>query len=107
MKRTLTFLAVVAGLAASTADARQMRRPAPLSPMTDEEVAKTSLETFARVDRNRDGSLSRLELTSWGYSNGWGVALRQKAWKQLDADRNGKVSEPEFRAYARRRTPRP
>ncbi len=107
MKKTIALLAIAAGLAASAADARQIRRPAPQKPMTDEEIARTSQETFAKVDRNRDGSLSRVELTSWGYSNGWGVAVRQKAWKQLDTDRNGRISESEFRSYARRRTPRP
>lgn len=51
---------------------------------------------FAKVDADGNGRLSRLELTGFGVSKGLGVAVRQKVWLQMDANRDGGVSVDEF-----------
>ena len=51
---------------------------------------------FDEMDRNHDGKVSRIEMTAYGHSKGIRGMVDSKAWKQMDADRNGWISKEEF-----------
>lgn len=66
--------------------------PRPASP----EDMRALEKTFGEIDRNRDGSLSKIEMSAYGHSKGYGVLVKAKGWKRMDGDRNGKISRDEF-----------
>lgn len=52
--------------------------------------------TFAEIDRNHDGRLTKTEMSAYGHAKGYGVLIRPKGWKRMDADGNGTIARDEF-----------
>jgi hypothetical protein len=83
--------------------------------ISDEEAASLADHAFARLDRDRNASLTEAEFTAprgrergwfnWGSSEEAAAVLkvRQEKFASLDADKNGQVSKAEFFAEAKAR----
>lgn len=52
-------------------------------------------KTFGEIDRNGNGSVTRLEMSAYGHGRGYGV-VKSKGWKRMDTDGNGTISRDEF-----------
>jgi Ca2+-binding EF-hand superfamily protein len=51
---------------------------------------------FGRIDANRDGRITKPEMSAFGASHGLGVLVRNEGWKAMDGDRNGTIDRMEF-----------
>jgi hypothetical protein len=90
----MTRIAVMAAAAVALSfPALAQGRPAVPS---DAEITRQAGDFFSQIDRNHDGVISRVEMTSYGYSHRWGVAVREKRWKRADANHDGKITRDEF-----------
>lgn len=89
-RRTATILIAAATIASQSATAqnrtgtRDTMNPAALPAI------------FDSIDRNHDGRLTRAEVTAFGVSQHMGVTLREKAWREMDPNRDEKVTRKEF-----------
>ena len=77
--------AVAAALAAPV-----LAQKAPRS--TDDKTASTAASSFAAMDRNNDGYLSRDEIRDVPWSN---------RFSELDQDNDGRISQSEFEALGK------
>lgn len=84
-----TIAIVLAAAAAPTAYA-QDKDPAPA------ELVKEIDRYFAEIDLNRDGRLTKLEMSAFATRHRIGVFVRPEVWKKLDTDRSGSLSRKEF-----------
>lgn len=53
-------------------------------------------KTFGEIDRNGNGSVSKIEMSAYGHSKGYGVLVKAKGWKRMDTNGNGTISKDEF-----------
>ncbi len=90
MLRNLTFGLLIAAMPLSASMAQTPARGG------DEAHVREIHAMFAEMDRNGDGKVSRIEMTSYGHSKGIRGMVSPKAWKRMDADRNGTISMDEF-----------
>lgn len=51
---------------------------------------------FGQVDADRDGRITKPEMSAFGASHGLGVLVRDRGWKAMDANRNGTLDRMEF-----------
>ena len=101
IKRILIASALCA-TAASAASAQTAAQP---QPSTRAQVVKALDESFARVDANKDGTISRDEIQSVeAKAEQQANATLQKSLEEqfgkLDSDKNGQLSLAEFKAGA-------
>lgn len=101
MRRILLSAAAFCAIAlCGTAEARTRHAPPPK--MTDEQIDKVVGEIFDKGDVNHDDGLSRIELTTYGFSNNLGVAVQSRKWSLIDANHDGSISRDELHAYMKR-----
>lgn len=51
---------------------------------------------FDRVDADRNGKMTKTELSAFGASRNLGVLVRPKGWRDMDANGNGTLTKSEF-----------
>lgn len=51
---------------------------------------------FRQIDLDRNGKLTKVEMSAFGQRHGLGVLVKDKGWKALDANRDNQVNLPEF-----------
>lgn len=91
MKPIFTLITATIGLAYSGSAGAQTAKPSP------EEAIKTEIEsTFVRIDKDKNGSLSREEFASFmEEAIGKQVAIFNQTFDTLDLNKDGKISRDE------------
>lgn len=56
---------------------------------------------FLEVDADRNGRITKPEMSAYGARHRMGVIVRDRVWKQMDTDRNGTIDRAEFMESAR------
>lgn len=56
---------------------------------------------FLEADADRNGRITKPEMSAYGARHRMGVIVREKVWKQMDTDRNGTIDRAEFMESAR------
>lgn len=90
------LIAVVATMFATTQPAATQARRAPVSAKT----MRTYQPLFTKVDTNRDGHVTRAEADAYIGKRRISRVIRERVWRQFDANRNGTVSLAEFARQA-------
>jgi len=91
MMRKLLMVGLMAAILPMTAVQAQKA-----APKANPEDVRALERTFGEIDRNRDGRLTKIEMSAYGHAKGFGVLVKAKGWKRMDADRNGTISRDEF-----------
>lgn len=91
MMRKLLVVGLMAAILPMTAVQAQKA-----APKASPEDIRALEKTFGEIDRNRDGRLTKIEMSAYGHAKGFGVLVKAKGWKRMDADRNGTISRDEF-----------
>lgn len=68
---------------------------APAAVPTERDVKELSA-IFDRVDADRNGKMTKTELSAFGSSRNLGSLVRPKGWRDMDANGNGTLTKPEF-----------
>jgi len=69
--------------------------PAPVPVPTELDVKELSI-IFDRVDADRNGRMTKTELSAYGASRNLGVLVKPQGWRDMDANGNGTLTKSEF-----------
>lgn len=75
--------------------AQASAQTAPAAVPTERDVKELSV-IFDRVDADRNGKMTKTELSAFGSSHNLGSLVRPKGWRDMDANRNGTLTKGEF-----------
>jgi len=97
-----TAILAVAMLSGSAATAQNAPKPAPGPYVLTTEDRTILNRMFDDVDINRDGDITKVELSAFGVRHGLGPIVKNKEWRDRDANRDGRITRAElFKAAAR------
>lgn len=63
-------------------------------PSADDEKVLSMM--FEGIDADRNGRITKVEMSAFGAAHGIGAIVRSEGWKDMDDDRNGTLSKQEF-----------
>ena len=95
MRAAFALLPLAIALLSSPLLAQDIKKTAPPKAEADQIIQAK----FDEIDRNRNGSINLLELTSYGVGQKMGTSVRQRCWKRLDMNGNGAISIQEFKIF--------
>lgn len=78
----------------ASTSAQMVSRPEKVVP-TQRDIRELSV-IFRQVDADRNGRLTKVEMSAFGIAHGLGTLVKRKGWRDIDANRDGTLTLAEF-----------
>lgn len=103
-----TAILAAAMMAGSAVNAQTTPKPAAKPYVLTAQDRIVLNKMFDDVDLDRNGSITKVELSAFGIRHNLGAIVKNKEWRDRDANRDGRITRAELlEAAARYRTDNP